>query len=198
MKNSGNSDYEFIVKIIDYFESKCNISFFITSKDFDVLYKWWEKKIPLKTIEKSIIEVCRRWNLKKKQIYSFSNFEYEVKKNHKKNMELNVNVHEDIEIRSVSERVDDFFRDFPKDLMPIKKIFENEVSKIKRGSGGDLNSVYSEMVLLFKNDNELKLRKKIFLKNLMPGLVNPELEKKFEINYLKKRYRIPDFELLVK
>jgi hypothetical protein len=32
----------------------------------------------------------------------------------------------------------------------------------------------------------------------MPGLVNPELEKKFEINYLKKRYRIPDFELLVK
>lgn len=196
MKISKLSDYEYIIRIIDYLNSEFNISFFITSKDFDVLYKWWEKNIPFSIVKRSISNVYKRWKRNNKSIYGFSNFSYEVGKNFKISMELNINVETDIELRSIYDEVEEFMKNFPSDLLKLKKRFEEAVEYEKNGSRFDFSKLYDEMILLFENDNELEIRKKIFLKNIMPGLRNPELEKKFEINYLKKRYRIPDFELL--
>ena len=76
-----DKDKDFVIEIIQYLQNKYDIIFFITPRDFDVLYNWWEKRIPLRIIKESIINVVDRWKEKGKGINSFANFSYEVKKN---------------------------------------------------------------------------------------------------------------------
>ena len=86
----GNEGYDFIIKVIQYLENSFKIHFFITPKDFDVLYRWFEKRIPLRVIEESIAAVVDRWTQKNKKISSFSNFYYQVKKDFETFLQLQV------------------------------------------------------------------------------------------------------------
>ncbi len=189
------TDYDFIIKIIQFLESKFGISFFITTMDFDTLYKWWEKKIPFKIIEESISNVINRWNLKKRKIYSFSNFSYEVRKNYKGFLELNVSVGKREEKKEEYDKIEKFFNNYPQELKKLKKEFENVHEKFKNKENIDIDNIKEKLLSLFKENNELNLKTQIFLRSLAPELRKPEIEKRYRINYLLNKFKIPDFDI---
>ncbi len=78
---SKDADKDFIISVIQYLDYQHNITFFINTKDFDCLYNWWEKRIPMRVIRESISAVVKRWQKKNKPVSGFSNFKYEVRKN---------------------------------------------------------------------------------------------------------------------
>ncbi len=189
------SDYDFIIKIIQFLESKFGISFFITTMDFDTLYKWWEKGIPFKIIEESISNVINRWNLKKRKIYSFSNFSYEVRKNYKGFLELNVSVGKREEEKEEYDKIEKFFNNYPQELKELKKEFEDIHKKFKNKENIDIDNIKEKLLSLFKENNELNLKTQIFLRSLAPELRKPEIEKRYRINYLLNKFKIPDFDI---
>ncbi len=190
------SDYDFIIKIIQFLESKFGISFFITTMDFDTLYKWWEKRIPFKIIEESISNVINRWNLKKRKIYSFSNFSYEVRKNYKGFLELNVSVGKREEEKEEYDKIEKFFNNYPQELKELKKEFEDIHKMYKNKENIDINNIKEKLLSLFKENNELNLKTQIFLRSLAPALRKPEIEKRYRINYLLNKFKIPDFDII--
>ena len=190
------TDYDFIIKIIQFLESKFGISFFITTMDFDVLYLWWEKRIPFKIIEESISNVINRWNLRKRKIYSFSNFSYEVRKNYKGFLELNVSVERNEDKKEEYDKIEKFFNNYPEELIRLKKEFEDIHEKFKNKGNIDIDNIKEKLLNLFKHNKELDLRTEIFLKNLSPELRKPEIEKRYRINYLLNKFKIPDFDII--
>jgi len=185
-------DHEYIFIIVDYLLQKHGISFFITSKDFDVLYGWWEKKIPIDLVKKSIdIVKKRRWK-REKNIDSFLNFSYEVRKNLSNKMELSINKSSVENVVMQEERTEEFYNDFPIELKFVEKDFAllrelKGEQKVK-----SLDRVYEIMINEFSDDEELNIKTEIFMSNLPETMRNSKIEKKFKINYLNRRFGIPE------
>lgn len=199
-----DKDKDFVIEIIQYLQNKYDIIFFITPRDFDVLYNWWEKRIPLRIVKESIINVVDRWKEKGKNINSFANFSYEVKKNFKAFLQLSVgsekseNEIQTPEEKDPFEEINHFSKNYPDQLTPLKEEFDNIYQKIKNNEGVDveLTRTHEKLVNLFKDDNELNLKVRIFLDNLSPVLRKPEIEQRYRLNYLINKFNIPDFDPL--
>ncbi len=185
-------DHDYIFTVIDYLLRKHGINFFITSKDFDVLYNWWDKKIPLDIVKASIDVVKKRRQKKGKIIDSFLNFSYEVRKNMSERMELSINRDNTENNKSKDERAERFFTEFPLDL----KLVEKEFIRLRSLEGDQktelLDEVYEIIIKEFSNDEELNIKTEIFMSNLPEAMKNEKIEKKFKINYLNKRFGIPE------
>lgn len=188
-------DYDYIIPIIQYLETKHGITFFITTKDFDILYRWWEKRIPLRIIKESISTVVRRWEAKKKKLTSFSTFYYEVKKNFKAFLELNVGAEVREEKRDAYEEIDTFFTHYPAQIGDLKEDFETAYGKLKAKESFKIQPVHEKLLRLFENDEELNLKVEVFARNISPRLRGPEIKKKYRLNYLLNKFNIPDFAL---
>jgi hypothetical protein len=109
----STADYDYIIRIIQYLDYHFGIYFIITTRDFDILFRWWEKQIPLEVITDSIRNVVLRWQVKKKSINGFSNFSYEVKKNFRLFMELNVGDSQRTEKNELYD-IQQFLKTFPR------------------------------------------------------------------------------------
>jgi hypothetical protein len=206
--NTGNEGYDFIIKVIQYLENSFKIHFFITPKDFDVLYRWYEKRIPVRIVEESIAAVVERWSQKNKKISSFSNFYYEVKKNFETFLQLHVGAESRTGPPSLSSVVsehengyeyvyaawENFFENFPGDLAALKEDFERVFQQLRNKEKVEAAPVYEKLVDLFKEDETLKLKVALFNRNLAPELRKPEIENRYRLNYLRSKYNIPDFE----
>ncbi len=196
-----NEDKDFVIEIIQYLQNKYDMIFFITPRDFDVLYNWWEKRIPLRIVKESIINVVDRWREKGKAVNSFANFSYEVKKNFKAFLQLSVGSEEsDNETKNPEEKdpfaeINHFFNNYPLQLTPLKEEFHHIYQKIKKNENVDveLTRTHETLVNLFKDDNELNLKVRIFLDNLSPVLRKPEIEQRYRLNYLINKFNVPDF-----
>lgn len=192
-----SNDYDYIFNIINYLAYKHDISFFITSKDFDILYGWWEKKIPPELIKKSIDIVTERWIKKGKNISGFSNFSYEVRKKYKALLELNVNIddHEKPEVKL--NKIEFFFNNYPPELNELKAEFKAVYSCIKNNNTFEMEDLNNKLLVIFKDNRELEIKNEIFLNNIAPELRKPEISRKFRLNYIKNKFRIPDFDRLI-
>jgi len=197
MSSLSPGDHDFVIKIIQYLENHYGITFFITTKDFDALYNWWEKRIPIGLIKESIAKVVERWTAKNKEIYSFSNFTYEVRKNFKDFLQLNVGIEtreeETAEGKNEFEEIDNFFNNYPDELAELKADFETIFQQLKNKESFDLESLNQKMPDLFKEDSELNLKTSVFMKSLSPELRKPEIEQRYRLNYLINKFNIPDF-----
>jgi len=58
---SDLSDYDYIIRVIQFLDERYGIRFFISTRDFDVLYHWWEKRIPIEIVEQSLAAVVDRF-----------------------------------------------------------------------------------------------------------------------------------------
>jgi len=193
------NDYDFIIKIIQYLQNKMGIVFFITTKDFDVLYNWWEKRIPIEVIMQSILNVIKRWKKKDKTIYSFSNFTYEVRKNHHVFLQMNVGAENDesVEEEDAVDKFKSYIHNIPLALEPLKDDFVDILLKIKRSDKIQLLPFYDKLINLFKDDDELNSKVRIFSKSLPEHLQKPEIAAKYRLNYIINKFNIPDIEILI-
>lgn len=200
MDNRKNNGYDFVTRTILFLENTYGVHFFITPKDFDVLYRWHEKRIPFPIVRESIANVVERWKEKNKTIYSFSNFSYEVKKNFNTFLKLNVGASVDVTRDKPEtdeyEEAQHFFDSFPPDLASLKQDFENIFRQAKNKEEIEPAPVYRKLVELFKDDEELKIKVTVFSRSLAPELQKPEIENRYRLNYLLNKYRVPDFEML--
>lgn len=196
-----DKDKDFVIEIIQYLQNKYEIIFFITPKDFDVLYNWWEKRIPLRIVKESITNVVERWKEKGKVITGFANFRYEVRKGFQAFLQLSVGSEKsENETQTPEEKdpfveINHFFNNYPLQLTPLKEAFDNIYQKIKKNENIDveLTRIHEALVNLFKDDRELNLKVRIFLDNLSPVLRKPEIEQRYRLNYLINKFKIPDF-----
>lgn len=198
--NGKNDGYDFVTRTVLFLENTYGIRFFITPKDFDVLYRWYEKRIPFPIVRESIGNVVERWKEKNKTVYSFSNFSYEVKKNFKTFLQLNVGASVDV-VRDKPEtgefaEAEHFFEHFPPGLVTLKQDFEEIFRQVKNKEAIEPAPVYRKLVELFNDDEELNIKAAVFLRGLAPELRKPEIENRYRLNYLLNKYRIPDFEML--
>ncbi len=197
-----NAGRDFVIKVIQYLENTFGIIFFITSKDFDVLYRWYEKRIPIHIVKESISNVVERWTQKNKKIYIFSNFYYEVKKNLKAFLQLSVGREAEGEVpepeipANFYAEIENFFKNYPDDLVTLKGEFEGIFQQVKNKENVELEPVYGRLVDLFKEDEVLNLKVVVFSRSLAPELRKPEIENRYRLNYLLNKYNIPDFEIM--
>ena len=189
------ADYNYILNVIQYLEEKWGIFLFVSAKDFDVLYRWWEKQIPLKVVHDAINRVVTRWKQKGRDIKSFTNFSYEVKKMFQNYLELNVELVDCEETTPPFAELDDFLQKYPDQLLPLQELYQEIVAQIKAGKGVDLNGWQNRLLEQFVDDKELDLKVRLFLRNLAPELRNEAIAKQYRLNYLSNRFRIPDLEL---
>lgn len=203
--NHHNPDdgYDFVIKVIQYLENTFGIRFFITPKDFDVVYRWYEKRIPIHIVKESIAIVVERRIQKNKKISSFSNFYYQVKKNFETFLQLSVGAESEapqvdskVE-KNPYEEIENFFKNYPEPLIPLKEDFEILFRQMKNKETVEPAPVYKKMVDLFAEDEEINVKVTIFTRSLAPELRKPEIKNRYRINYLINKYHIPDFEILI-
>jgi hypothetical protein len=203
VNNKKDGGYDFVIKVIQYLENTFGIRFFITPKDFDVVYRWYEKRIPIHIVKESMANVVERRTQKNKKISGFSNFYYQVKKNFETFLQLSVGA--ESEAPQVDSKVDEnpfeeienFFKNYPEELISLKEDFETLSRQIKNKENVDPAPVYKKLADLFAEDEEINLKVTIFTRSLAPELRKPEIKNRYRINYLINKYHIPDFEILI-
>lgn len=189
--SSGSSDYDYIVRIVQYLDERHAVRFFISTRDFDVLYRWWEKRIPLEIIERSIAAVAERFRKRAKPLRQMESFSYEVRKNYRDFLTLET---------SRARRLDEldpltlfrrFMEDFPEAIEPLKPDFEEWLQRQEHGDAFDPEPLFEKLLILFRDDGELNAKAEFFLRNLAPELRKPEMKRKYRLNYLLNRFRVP-------
>jgi len=198
MNNKGK-DHNYIIRIINYLDIKHNISFFIGSVDFDTLYGWWIKRIPLNIIYESLDNVVKRRIKRGKKIDGFKSFSYEVRKNFNNLMELKVayNSSGNSKTENTDEEIfNAFINDLPNELKNLtddfKKLFYEKNRDVKEN---DLDLISKKILKKYEQDNDLELKTKKFLMNLNPKIRTEEMRNKYKLNYLFSKLSIPDFLL---
>jgi hypothetical protein len=189
----ANEDYDYIIKIIQYLDRQFNIRFFISSKDFDVLYRWWEKRIPYSVVSESLRQVVERRLRKKKPLVSFSIFSQEVRYNYQSFLSLHVG-RERIELQEEHDEINTFLRNYPAALDSLRSDFGALCFEYLQNNKADPGPFYEKLLTHFQNDAELNTKSEWFLKNLAPPLRSPEIEKKYCLNYLLHKFSIPNFD----
>ena len=88
---------EYIFKVISHLNIFYSISFFINPIDYDALYSWYDKKIPLEIIYLSLDNVIKRRRKANKPLESITTFNYEIKKNYKGYLDRKAGSHDVVE-----------------------------------------------------------------------------------------------------
>lgn len=186
-------DYDYIIRIIQYLDQRHGVHFFIGSKDFDILYRWWEKRIPEPVIREALDRVVERHRLQQKPVEHFSVFSNEVRRDFRSFLSLDVG-------RQRSEPADEhaeiktFLAQFPPPLEFMKEEFACFFAGVTRGEAADAAPLQEKLLERFRDDGELNAKAAWFLKNIAPSMRKPEIERKYRLNYLAGKFAIPSLD----
>lgn len=186
-------DFDYIIRIIQYLDQHHGIRFFISSKDFDILYRWWGKRIPAAVIRESLDRVVERSRSRPKPLVHFSVFANEVRKNYQSFLDLNIG-RERIESADEHDDIRKFLSRFPPALEFMRGDFEILFSRLLQGGKVEAGPLQEKLLAHFKDDGELTAKSAWFLQNLSPHLRRPEIERKYRLNYLSGKFAIPAFD----
>jgi hypothetical protein len=184
-------DHDYIIRVIQFLESQHAIRFFISSKDFDVLYRWWEKRIPFSVVSRCLSRVVERRLARNKPITSFAAFSHDVRQEYKSFLSLNVGRARPQGEPEERGELEAFLRHFPDALDFLKQDFERLAAEKAAGHAVDAAPLHEKLLDRFQDDAELDARCSCFMKNLAPSLRRPEIERKYRLNYLLHRFSIP-------
>ena len=185
------SDYDYVIRVIQFLDERYGIRFFISTRDFDVLYHWWEKRIPIDIVEHSLAAVVDRFRKRGKPLRQMESFAYEVRKSYRGFLTMET---------SQSRRLDEseplalfrrFLEDFPEEIGILKPDFEKWLRQSAAGKPFDPDPLHEKLLALFRGDEELNSKVRFFIRNLAPELRKPEIERKYRLNYLLNRFRVP-------
>lgn len=186
-------DFDYIIRIIQYLDQRYGIHFFISSKDFDLLYRWWEKRIPAALIRESLDRVVERSRSGNKPLAHFSAFRNEVRKNYQSFLDLNIGRGRP-EPADEHEEIRKFLAAFPPALEFMRRDFETLFSRLLLGEATDAKPLQEKLLTQFLDDNELNAKCAWFLQNLSPHMRRPEIERKYRLNYLLGKFAVPAFD----
>ncbi|HOW44666.1 MAG TPA: hypothetical protein PK919_05795 [Candidatus Aminicenantes bacterium] len=191
--DSRTGDHDYIVRVIQYLDARHHIRFFITSKDFDVLYRWWEKGIPQKVIREAIDRVVERGRRRQRPPARFSAFGYEVRKGYQSFLSLGTGAGRP-EPMNPFAAVDRFLALVPPELEFAAAELAALFAAKRRGEAGDAAVLEEKLLAHFRDDGELNAKTGWFLKNLAPALRRPEIERRYRLNYLWGKFGIPSID----
>jgi hypothetical protein len=187
---TASGDYDYIIRIIQYLDLHFGIRFFISSKDFDLLYHWWEKRVPAAVVQESLDRVVARSRSRGKPIAHFVVFSNEVRRNYQSFLSRGIG---SVRAEPTDAHADirEFFVKFPPELEFVKSDFEALFASTLQGGNADAGTLQEKLLDHFQNDGELNAKTAWFLKNLSPPLRRPEIERKYRLNYLFGKFAIP-------
>ncbi len=182
------SDYDYLINIMNYVNLYHGLNLKVSNKDFDTMYRWWEKRIPLKVVKKAIDIAIES---KKNKIKSFTGFNYRVRKEFElfltfslgDRKEEQTKANTESKIKQFLDNIPDIIRDLKPLFIQYYKDFNKEI-KIK---------IENTLIERFENDNELNIKTKLFSNNLSKSIINDDLIKRFRVNYLINKLSIPEF-----
>lgn len=186
-----DKDYDYIISVIEYLSSRHGIRFSISSGDFDLLYRWWEKGVSTRIVKAAIDRVVERRRIRRLAVTSFTQFRYEVMKQHAAWLERGVGG--PAVPRPSVDPVRHFMENFPEELETLRPRFEAAAQKHGRGESIDEKGLRRDVVALFCKNRDLNLRVRVFMENLSPELRLESVERVYRANYLWNRFHIPDF-----
>ncbi|MBN2346989.1 MAG: hypothetical protein JXO51_11435 [Candidatus Aminicenantes bacterium] len=191
--DTPGGDFAYIVRIIQYLDQRHHLRFFIGSRDFDILYRWWEKRIPQALVRESLDRVVERRRRLRLPIDRFSVFSHEVRRSHRSFMILDIGRRgpEAPGERAVIER---FLDRFPAELLPLRSEFEAFFRRRLNGEAADARLLEEALLSLFEADAELNAKTAWFLDNLAPRLRRPQIERTYRLNYLMNKFGFPPLE----
>ncbi len=186
-------DHDYIVRVIQYLDARHHIRFFITSKDFDVLYRWWEKGIPPAVIREAIDRVVERGRRRQRPPARFSAFAYEVRKGYQSFLSLEAGAGRPEPLDPFAA-VDRFLAHLPPELEFVSAELASLFAAQRRGEAGAAAALEEKLLERFRDDGELNAKTGWFLRNLAPALRRPEIERRYRLNYLWGKFGIPPLD----
>lgn len=186
-------DYDYIIRIIQYLDMRHHIRFFITSKDFDVLYRWWEKEIPEAVLRESLDRVVERGRRRHQPPGRFSAFSYEVRKNFQSLLQLGVGGRrrEDGDPHAAFAA---YLAHLPPQLEFARDDLATLFAKRRLGETADPGPLEEKLLERFRGDDELNAKAAWFLNNLAAALRRPDIERRYRLNYLWGKFGIPSLD----
>ena len=156
-----------------------------------MLYHWWEKRIPVDIVERSLAAVVDRFRKRGKPVRQMESFAYEVRKNYRGFLTMET---------SGARRSDEseplapfrrFLDDFPEEIGHLKPDFKKWLQQLAAEKPFDPEPLHEKLLTLFQGDEELNAKARFFIRNLAPELRKPEMERTYRLNYLLNRFRVP-------
>lgn len=189
----AGGDYDYILRVIQYLDRRHNIRFFIGSRDFDVLYHWWEKRIPQAVVGECLDRVVERGRRRSRPPTRFSQFSAEVRKGYQAFLALGVG-------GARPEPADEFagMRSFMAALPPVLEFLRADFAvvfqRLQEGKVPEAGPLEEKLLARFRDDGELGAKTAWFLNNLAPPLRRAEIERRYRLNYLWGKFGIPPLD----
>lgn len=189
MADDRGKDY--IIRLIQYLDQRFGVRFFISPKEFDVAWRWFEKKIPPELVEACLERVVMSRREKKKTVDGFSCFYYEVRKSFDALKLMRVGAHESVEIApSPTDPWETFFNAFPPELGFLREDFETH--RLQGPEACPAKVIHDKLVDKFRGEPELEIKVDVFMNSLARELRQSRIENRYRLNYLIRRFHIPD------
>jgi len=184
----------YVIAVIQLLQREFNLYSVITPKEFDVLYRWWEKGIPLNIIQESVANVMMRRQKAGKELTGIQNFVHTVRKIFSSHQEKTIGKDGRTENELSGEKVrNDFLNNPPADIADlVEKCFSGA-----EGTPGkeQIELFFQAMTDRFAEDEELRRRTVLFAQHLAPALRTETLLSRYRLNLLISRYNIPDMDV---
>lgn len=180
-----------MVNLIQYLDMRHGKRFFITPRDFDILYRWWEKGVPIPLVCRTIDAVIERRSRKNKEIGGFSVFSYQVRKDYEEFLQIKSQDERRAEDDVRCREIDEFLENIPLPLQSLEGEIRRYFQAVKNNKDPDVSSIEENLLELFQSDPELETRTDAFMSSLAPSLRKDELKRRYRINYILRKWRIP-------
>ena len=138
--------------------------------------------------------ILRRRNRKGRPVDSFLNFSHEVKKNIAIRHDLMTNAGIREEPPSELNKIKEFFEKYPEEIREFEKDFRDLSGLADGERRKKIEKIYDLLASRFRDEEDLNIKMKLFMGNLPDSMKNENIADKFRRNYLKGRFRIPDFD----
>ncbi len=196
-KRNASEAHDYVLGLIEAASQNFGLRFFITSRDFDRLFRWWEKGIPEKLVLEAIGRVAARKRKKNESLKSFFSCDNEVKKLFAALREAGVGQVSSPQPQAgmLRDEIGEFFKRPSPELSPFMEKF-----RLLADAAPDCRSALSrelqeEILRAYENDLELQVQTEMFLRQLAPELQRPDLIRCFKIRFLHKKLGLPGFLL---
>lgn len=199
--SSPGADFDYIVGLIQFLDRRGGLRFFISTRDFDILYHWWEKGVPAALVQETMERVLERRRAKGRSVDSFHNFSADVRKAYRSFLERSVGSRETAPVTpaapAAAESAPPELELFPEHLQALRLEFQEMWRLCAAGRSVQEEPWWDKLLQACRDDEELNAKCDFFLRQLAPELRRPEIVARYRRNFLRHRYAIPELECRV-